>query len=116
MGDMSYVVKGAGPLDKFVCHEDRILVEFNDAAKVTKGGILLPEQVKRNRQTKGRVVAVGPQVPKQMVVGTIVWVLINAGADVSLEQDDEEREIGTKAAEYRYRVLSHHDVFGYWLP
>jgi co-chaperonin GroES (HSP10) len=111
---LTKTVKGAGLLKNFRCHQDRVLVEFEDDPRQTKGGIILPEAKKPRRSTKGRIVAIGPECPQHFKVGTLVWVLLHAGADVVLETDETERAIGEATTEFRYRVLSHHEIFGWW--
>jgi chaperonin GroES len=39
--------------------DDRVLVEIDEAEKITKGGILLPDSVKE-RPSRGKVIAAGP--------------------------------------------------------
>jgi len=72
--------------------QDRVLVEPGEADKVTKGGILLPDNAKE-KPTKGKVIAIGPGKrdetgilrPVEISVGNTVLYERYAGSEVEVD-------------------------------
>lgn len=65
--------------------DDRVVVEPLDRERVSKGGIIIPENAKQNREsTRGIVIAIGPNVT-ELVIGDMAIYGKYVGNDVKAE-------------------------------
>lgn len=83
---------------------DRVLIEQSDANKVTKGGIVLPDNAKE-KPTKGKVLAVGPG--KTTDKGEVIKMNVSVGDEVYYERyAGSELEVDGE----KYIVVKENDI------
>jgi len=75
---------------------DRVIIEPSEAADVTKGGIVLPDNAKE-KPTKGKILGVGPGrttddgtvISPKVKVGDVVLYEKYAGTNIEVDGDEQ---------------------------
>jgi chaperonin GroES len=73
-------------MDKFEPFGDRVLLEFHEEERKTKGGLFVPETSRNRKMARGRVLRTGPDCAK-VKKGAIVYFGQYAGVEVDLGED-----------------------------
>jgi chaperonin GroES len=66
---------------------DKILIKIKETGSKTEGGIILPDNVSKDKPTEGEVIKIGG-TPKNIEVGDTVIFTKYAGTQITLDGDD----------------------------
>ena len=88
-------------MKKLLAVSDKIIVEIVQDDLKTEGGIIIPETIKQNPHSTGRVTSVGEEIPADKVkVGDIVIFHRHAGGQATFFENKE------------IRILCYKEIYG----